>query len=192
MKVTLIEGQMCNVFLIECSKTIVVDAGANVEEILKLTKKVDFIFLTHCHFDHIYYLNDYISAFKGCKIVLGENGVEKLKDNQLNGSAIFEIPLNVDVDESLLLTKKEGDCLEIEEENVFLELFGHTNCSLGLKIQNYLFSGDVIFNDGIGRYDLPTGSFEQTIQTQKRLRELQDIDFVCCGHGTCPFNLKIN
>lgn len=180
---------MCNTFLIECSKTIIVDAGAFIEDILAYTNKVDYIFLTHGHFDHIYYLNDYLKTFPNCKVVLGENAIAKLKDGNLNGASIFGRMLEINIDENRLLIKKEGDSLDLQEQNQIFELYGHTNCSLGLKIEDKLFLGDVIFKNGIGRYDLPTGDFEQTQKTLQRLKKMQDVKLVYCGHDVSPFEI---
>ena len=65
---------------------------------------------------------------------------------------------------------KEGD--EIDLGDYFLKVIhtpGHTSGSICLLEDNkrYLFSGDTVFKDSIGRYDLPSGNFEDLKQSLK-------------------------
>jgi glyoxylase-like metal-dependent hydrolase (beta-lactamase superfamily II) len=46
-----------------------------------------------------------------------------------------------------------------------------------------LFSGDVLFKDGIGRTDLPTGSVSQMQDSLRELFRLSDDYQVFPGHG---------
>lgn len=191
MQIQKINGDMCNVYLIKSNINILVDAGASLDEILQFVDKIDYIFITHAHFDHIYYLNDYCNQFKNCKILISENGVNKLTDNHLNCALKHDIPLNVRIDKDRLIYKKENEKIDnLENHNTIIELKGHTDCCLGLIIENNLFCGDAIFFDGIGRYDLPTSDFSETKKTIRKIRNLENIDFIYSGHGLSPFNLK--
>lgn len=191
MEIKKIEGDMCNVYLIKDNINIVVDAGAKVEEILKITNKVDYIFITHAHFDHIYYLNDYIKSFNNCKVLLSEQAYNKLENNNLNGASIFDADINISVDKERVIFINNGDKInELKSDNHFIKLQGHTDCCLGLVIENHLFLGDVLFFTGIGRYDLPTGSIKDTMETQRKLKLLTGVDFIYSGHGVSPFAFK--
>ena len=79
---------------------------------------------------------------------------------------------------------------ELKSDNHFIKLQGHTDCCLGLVIENHLFLGDVLFFTGIGRYDLPTGSIKDTMETQRKLKLLTGVDFIYSGHGVSPFAFK--
>ena len=191
MEIKKIEGDMCNVYLIKDVINIVVDAGAKVEEILKITNKVDYIFITHAHFDHIYYLNDYIKSFNNCKVLLSEQAYNKLENNNLNAASIFDADINISVDKERVIFINDGDKInELKIDNHFIKLQGHTDCCLGLVIKNHLFLGDVLFFTGIGRYDLPTGSIKDTMGTQRKLKSLTGVDFIYSGHGVSPFAFK--
>ncbi|NQU14504.1 MAG: MBL fold metallo-hydrolase, partial [Desulfobacteraceae bacterium] len=45
-----------------------------------------------------------------------------------------------------------------------------------------LFAGDVVFNQGIGRTDLPGGNGQELKDSIKRIANL-DLDYVLTGHG---------
>lgn len=60
---------------------------------------------------------------------------------------------------------------------------GHTSDSVCFKVENILFSGDTLFNMSIGRYDLPTGNFQQLEKSIKNLYLLPEDTIVYPGHG---------
>ncbi len=60
---------------------------------------------------------------------------------------------------------------------------GHTEGGISYLADGCLFTGDTLFRQGIGRYDLPTGDFKQLKESINKLFSL-DGDFkVYCGHG---------
>ena len=46
-----------------------------------------------------------------------------------------------------------------------------------------LFTGDTIFQGGMGRYDLPTGNYAKLMKSLKTLSALDGDYEVYCGHG---------
>ena len=114
---------------------------------------------------------------------MSQQAFEKLKDNNLNGANMFGVNLNVNLLKERVVFVKDESCIkDLVYENHIVELQGHTDCSCGLITNDNLFSGDVIFEDGIGRYDLPTGSLSQSIQTQRKIKTL-NINTIYAGHG---------
>lgn len=188
MQIKTIYGEMCNVYLIKSNKIIVVDAGASVEELKSQTSKVDYIFITHAHFDHIEYLLDYLVAYPNAKLLLTKRAYEKLDDGELNGASIFfknKTYVKPSSDRVQFVDEGSKIC-DLDEENTFLILKGHTDCSAGLIINDCLFCGDAVFKDGFGRYDLPTGSFEETTRTLEKIKNL-NVRKIYSGHGQ-PFD----
>jgi glyoxylase-like metal-dependent hydrolase (beta-lactamase superfamily II) len=61
---------------------------------------------------------------------------------------------------------------------------GHSpgSCCLYWPSRKALFSGDVVFDGGVGRTDLPGGSAEALGRSIRRLSEL-DVDILLPGHG---------
>ena len=80
---------------------------------------------------------------------------------------------------------EDGDRIPVG--NLTLEVLhtpGHTRGSICLLHDNLLFSGDTLFNSGIGRTDLPGGimaELERSIIT--RIYSLPDDTMVLPGHG---------
>jgi glyoxylase-like metal-dependent hydrolase (beta-lactamase superfamily II) len=79
---------------------------------------------------------------------------------------------------------KEGD---ISINGLDLKVFhtpGHSpgSVSLYLPDQKLLFSGDLVFKDGIGRTDLPGGNGSLIKESIKRISELE-IEWLLPGHG---------
>ena len=66
-------------------KTIVIDPGSDLEKILlNINNKLDYIFLTHGHMDHIYNAKA-LSKLFNCNIF-----ASKLDDNYIKGNIILD------------------------------------------------------------------------------------------------------
>jgi hydroxyacylglutathione hydrolase len=80
---------------------------------------------------------------------------------------------------------KEGRVLKLGEES--LEVIytpGHTKDSICLRGNDFLIGGDVLFDGGHGRTDLPGGSDEEMMKTLERLKKDIPSDYcVYPGHG---------
>ena len=91
---------------------------------------------------------------------------------------------------------REGD-LEIDSVKLQIILSpGHSPGSICIywPDKRALFTGDVIFNGGIGRTDLPAGNGEQLKNSVRRLTQLE-LDYVLPGHGEIisgPHQVKAN
>ena len=60
---------------------------------------------------------------------------------------------------------------------------GHTpGCSV-IKINDYIFSGDFIFNRGIGRVDLPYSNASEMKESLKRFKSFPYSEILYPGHG---------
>ncbi|EGV09013.1 metallo-beta-lactamase domain protein [Parvimonas sp. oral taxon 393 str. F0440] len=64
-----------------------------------------------------------------------------------------------------------------------METPGHTVGSICILMGNVMFSGDTLFRMSIGRSDLPTGSFDEIINSIKKLYDLKKDYRVLPGHG---------
>jgi hydroxyacylglutathione hydrolase len=80
---------------------------------------------------------------------------------------------------------KEGDIIEIGEDHLqVMSASGHTKDSICLIGEGFLIGGDVLFENGYGRTDLPGGSKEEIEETLERLkRDIPDNYIVYPGHG---------
>ena len=75
-----------------------------------------------------------------------------------------------------------------------LETPGHTIGSVCYIAENYLISGDTLFDRSFGRYDFPTGNLNDLISSLNRLFEIEENLIVLPGHGanTCLIEEKEN
>lgn len=181
-----------NCYLIsENGKGILIDPGLDTFKIIRETEgiEVNYILLTHCHYDHIYSVNE---LRKG-KIVAGSR---KCSENMINPKITL---LNCSDD----LKAKCEMIFEDGEEKVLdgikikaISTPGHTECGMCYLTEDNLFTGDTLFYKSIGRYDLPTGDVDELEHSIKnKLYNLSDEIKVFPGHGretTIGFEKKNN
>ena len=139
---------------------------------------------THCHIDHILG-NNFIAKTYDLELEMNANDMELIKSSneiaQLYGFTDYEMSP---------LPKKflnEGDTLEFGNSQ-FKILFtpGHApgHISLYSEKDSLLISGDILFNNSIGRTDLPGGNYDLLIESIKnKILTLNDNTIVYCGHG---------
>lgn len=159
-------------------KAIIVDCGARIEDVKEATngKKVVAILLTHGHYDHAYYANDYAKEF-GCKVYANINAKTALSDAKLNYGETFKI------EDFSMFVWTEGDG-ELAIEDFVVQYFhcaGHSNCLNVYLIENAMFSGDCIFARGIGRCDLLTSNTKDMLASLEKLAPFK-FDTCYCGH----------
>lgn len=140
---------------------IIIDPGDNGKKIAKYIEieelKVQGILLTHGHLDHTMAMDMLADKYQ-CPCYIHKADTVFLKySSSIEGSFTVKQKVNYYPDKLTLCG------LEIH----IVELPGHTDGSIGIVIDNCIFSGDVIFEDGIGRYDLYGGNkhdLENSIQ----------------------------
>lgn len=139
---------------------------------------------THCHIDHILG-NNFVSKTWDLELEIHQKDIDLLK----NSKDIADLYGFVNYEKSPITNKflVEGDIIEFGKSNLEV-LFtpGHApgHISLYSKNENFIISGDVLFNNSIGRTDLPGGNYNTLIDTIKsKILCLDDSTVVYCGHG---------
>lgn len=134
-------------------KAFIVDAPGDYEiikkEIQNLGLTVEFVVLTHGHFDHIGACADF--QRDGIKIYMSSKDKEILNSSENTGMGNFDKFETVDLPERLYLGE---DVLRV------IETPGHTPGSVCFIFGDFLFTGDTLFKESFGRYDLFGGNFE--------------------------------
>jgi glyoxylase-like metal-dependent hydrolase (beta-lactamase superfamily II) len=136
---------------------------------------IDIILLTHLHYDHVGNLD----LFKNAKVYASEKEISYFYKNSID-TMLAEISEN-----KLKLIKAMLKPISKFRNKFFkvIETPGHTRGSLAFYLpkEKILFSGDTLFEEGIGRTDLPTSNPEEM---SKSLRKLSKIDYkiLCAGH----------
>jgi glyoxylase-like metal-dependent hydrolase (beta-lactamase superfamily II) len=181
----------CNCSIIACPETkqaAVIDPGGDVEEILRILQEngltVKYLLHTHAHFDHILGSRQ-LKEKTGAQICL-HKGDDWLYENLGMQCGLFgfksDEPLPVDV--------HLNDDEELKIGNIKTRVIhtpGHTPGSLCFEMgtqDNLLYSGDTLFQQGIGRTDLWGGNFDDIVKSIKgKLFRLDDSTKVVPGHG---------
>ena len=159
------------------------DAGAYIYEALKEKGfQVAGILLTHGHFDHIWGSNE-LRELSGAKIYAYEEEKTVCEDAKNNVSRHAGRAYTVVPDGYL----KDGE--EITIAGMTCRLIatpGHTmgSCCYYFEEDGILISGDTLFQESVGRTDLPTGSMSTLIRSIKdKLMVLPEDVKVYPGHG---------
>ena len=162
---------------------ILIDPGLDTPKILSKIEnyKVNYILLTHCHFDHLNSLN----KIRGLKKVVGTKNcsINMLKQDVSLCEKDFIPERKCDIE------MKNGEEMEFDGIKVkCIHTPGHTKGSCCYLIDGKLFSGDTLFYQSIGRWDLPTGNYSDLENSiREKIYNLDENIVVYPGHGreTC-------
>lgn len=170
----------CNSYLIDDGKRILIDPGHShlfnhVEQGLASLgierSAIDLIIVTHAHPDHME------AAFhfsKPTRVTIGKTDYDYLKKYAGN---YYTIP-----EPDFFLAS--GDLTVGDLQFQVIDTPGHTPGSICLywPRQQALFTGDVIFDQGIGRTDLPGGDSKALKDSIKKISSF-DTQYLLSGHG---------
>ncbi len=165
----------------------VIDCGVPAGDILSAAKtmscRVSHVILTHGHVDHTCEAAGVIAS-TGARLCLHRLEVPLYQDTSLNGYRMFGLPHTEPFPMPNRLLE-DGDLLDTGGPTFWiLHTPGHTAGGICILTGNHVFSGDTLFNHGIGRYDLPTGDGRTLIRSiREKLFTLDRATVVHCGHG---------
>lgn len=183
-------GWSSNIYLVKGEEPFLVDTGAgdDTERVLRMLKKnadtgrVRRIVLTHRHPDHV-----------GGAALLKEELSAEVFIHELDAPALTkaseadkQAELFGTAPEPIEVTPfSEGEVISTgDREFRVLHTPGHTIGSVSLfdEADGSLISGDTVFVGGYGRWDFPTGSYDDLVRSIRRLSELRAVDLYP-GHG---------
>ena len=164
---------------------IVIDPGSEDISILKNTignKNVDFIFLTHEHFDHIWGA-DKIRELYNAKLYCSEHTSLAIVNKKKNLSLFYnQTGFELQPCNSIL-----HDGQSIEWHGMLIEIIftpGHTEGSICIKIGDNLFTGDTIIKSTPTITKLPGGDKNKLDQSLRKLTDMGLADLnLYYGHG---------
>ena len=178
-------GTNCYIDGSESSKEgMIIDPGDEAKQILKSVKDlgldIKLTVLTHGHFDHICALKEVEEAI-GAEVVIHADDAYFLQNRPLYAAFGFSYPETPSPDRLL----KGGDSIDIGDLHfLVLHTPGHSPGGICLLGQGVMFSGDTLFNYGIGRTDFPGGNYSQLMNSiHTKLMALPDSTTVYPGHG---------
>lgn len=167
-------------------KMAVLDPGAVIPELNEAIdeggrENVEYILLTHGHFDHIGAAEYYKNLTKA-SIVIGEEDAAFTQDNDLSMGRLYSRlgvkPFQADK------KVKNGDRFPLgKTEFLVLHTPGHTRGSCCYIAGGAVFTGDLLMCMSIGRTDFPTGDYEQMKASLASVSRLAGDYRIYPGHG---------
>ncbi len=164
---------------------IIIDPGNDAEAVLAYLEEkkyaLAYILLTHAHFDHVGAAAA-LHRVTGAPIVAHRH--ERLIARSIPIQAAFfgfPRPQAFKINRWL----EDGEQLQIGPlKGQIIHTPGHTPGGICFLINGFLFSGDTLFYEAIGRTDLPRGSHCKLLESiRTRLWPLPNVTQVLPGHG---------
>lgn len=145
-------------------------------------KSVDYILLTHGHFDHIMGVYE-LKEMTGAKVAIHKNEKNCLENERYSlASQVMPgkqkgVKCDVELDDGMIINVGS-----LEVKVIFTP--GHTTGGCCFLVGDTLFAGDTIFAGSIGRCDLPGGDFMTLLASIQTLSKNLVGDYrVLSGHG---------
>jgi glyoxylase-like metal-dependent hydrolase (beta-lactamase superfamily II) len=165
----------------ECT---IIDPGGDPARIIDALEASDLrpttILLTHAHFDH----TGGVAALRreyNLRVGVSEAEARGLEDAVSSGAEWFGFPFERAPADFFIA---DGDHLPVGGLNLeAMATPGHSAGGLSFLGDGLVFVGDVLFRDGVGRYDLPGANLAALRQSLERLLALDDATEVYPGHG---------
>ena len=179
-----------NCYILEDNNhAVVVDPSASASSILERVKEdgcvLDAILLTHGHFDHIMSIDTLREAVPGLKVYIHAGDAPMLTDGDKNGFRFFFQQDRVWKPADVLLA--HGDKIPVGNATLrVIHTPGHSPGSVCYLCEeaNILLTGDTLFCERIGRYDLWGGSFETIRASLESLRAYDPKLMIYPGHDS--------
>ncbi len=175
-----------NCYLIEdeaSGKLAVIDPGDRSEAILseidKRRGRLEYVLLTHGHYDHILGVAELCERYHPT-VCAAEKELMLIAEPSYNLSKKHGLTIRpFTVDRPL----RDGDTLMLGESEIrFMLTPGHTMGSGCYLADDCIFSGDTLFCTSIGRTDFATSSMTDMMQSVRRLKNLDGDYRVFPGH----------
>jgi len=157
---------------------LLVDAGVPPMAVDAFRDRIEWVVLTHCHFDHTAHLTE-IARMCDAQVAIHERDAPGLSDHRQSLAMMFGGRPPEILPDRLL---SDGDRIGAFE---VLATPGHTPGSICLlhREDRVLISGDTVFSDGgFGRTDFPGGDRVALRRSLARLADLQ-VEELYPGHG---------
>jgi len=167
-------------FLYKGSGIFLIDPSVEPDRTPEVPYKLDAIFITHGHFDHINALDLWVRMFPDCKVYMSSKDMICLKNPKFNCSYDFAEQC-VYVSDVLNIKTADFKGLTVYDTP------GHSEGSVCILFeeegQKVMFTGDTVFAGAVGRCDLAGGSVYDMNDSIKFLSALPFDCDVYPGHG---------
>lgn len=166
---------------------LVIDPAGDTDSIIAMADqhkiRVQYIMNTHAHVDHVMGNGD-MKRRTGAQIVIHEKDEAALSRIPITMLAMFGGKPSPPADQ----TVKDGDMIQVGSLALkVLHTPGHSPGAICLYVDGTVFTGDTLFVGGVGRTDLPGGSWPMMLHSiQTKILTLPDETIVLPGHNYGP------
>lgn len=173
------------------NKCVIIDPAAEFDKIMAKIKEygyeAEYILLTHSHFDHMMALEDLRNALN-IPLCVHEHDAEAVTNNEHNYIKQFSgMKINKRLKPAEVVLK-DGDIIKTGNIEIkVLHTPGHTMGSVCYFIENNIVTGDTLFKEDIGRYDLYGGDYIELLASLKKLKNIDTSSHdykIYPGHGS--------
>ncbi|MCX6344566.1 MAG: MBL fold metallo-hydrolase [Armatimonadetes bacterium] len=167
-------------------KAAIIDPGDEKENIIAsvdtLNLEVEYVLLTHGHFDHIFVAGDIAERY-GAPICMNAQDLSIVNQSLVLADPFYDVASFKSFIPSQLLN--DGDIITLGSSKVkALHTPGHSQGGLCFATDAGVFCGDTIFAGSVGRTDLLGGSHEQLIESiRAKILTMDDSTPLYPGHG---------
>ena len=177
-------SENCHFLIEENGECLIIDPGDEGEKIAEYISENSLslkgILLTHGHFDHIM-ATHFLKEKYNCPVVMGECDVEMIGNDEKNmGAYMGYHPKPFEVSKKV----NDGDVVDISTFRInVIATPGHTKGSVCYLVENFLFCGDTLFKNCVGRTDLYGGNSVVLMKSLEKLKNLNENLITFSGHG---------
>lgn len=178
--------QNCYIAANEEGDALIVDPGSQAGDIISLVDgkgwRVHAILNSHAHYDHVGAVADLMDRYQAPFYLHGADESLLKRANlfrmMFESREAIRVPA-VTQDIAALPVAFQAGPFALS----WISTPGHTEGSVCLLLENFLFSGDTLMHHTIGRTDLPGGNRDQLLASVRKLMSLPGDTVVCGGHG---------
>ena len=184
-----LDDLVSNVYIIydDNGDAVIVDPGMDHDNLIRFAESrnvtVKAILLTHGHFDHIRGVDRLVKKY-ACPVYIHSLDEIMLTDEYYNCSYMCDLRVIVDSEAEFV---EDNEILKIfkEDDIKVIHTPFHTKGSVCYYFINnkWLFSGDTLFKESIGRDDLPNSEPRKTHDSLNKIKQLPKETKIYPGHG---------
>ncbi|MFI3251028.1 MAG: MBL fold metallo-hydrolase [Eubacteriales bacterium] len=175
-------------FLQEGDHLALIDPGSDAKFIIQSVKDtnatLEYILLTHGHFDHTGAVEEVKAAFPEAKLYVHKEDSEGVGSQMISTAGLAEGFLS------------EGESFDLGGVAIkVITTPGHSKGSVCFLAEDSLFTGDTLFFGSMGRTDLSGGSYPEIMKSLRKISELEGDFTVYPGHdrsSTLNHERKLN